>query len=97
VDTGIQTHELVDFGYDYEEDWSGFFEDYTVLEDEELRPFGVNRFGTNTGHYLSQYVTGDHPINIVYGIRKETDGTVIVGYLPLSVYEKNSFNVRGVT
>jgi hypothetical protein len=49
-----------------------------VPEDKEVRPFGDNCFGTETGHYVSLYVTGNRPINMVYGIRRKPDETVIV-------------------
>lgn len=57
---------------------------------------GESNFGKIGGHCLSHYARGNRPIDKTYGIRKETDGTLLVGDSPLTVGENSNVTVRGV-
>jgi hypothetical protein len=48
-------------------------------EDEEISQFGETQFGRTATLYLSQYVRGDCSIDTVYGIRRETNVTFMIG------------------
>jgi len=89
VDTGIQTYD--------DDDGPGFVGDYVMAEDEEIARFGETHFGRIATRYLSQYVRGDRSIDAVYGIRRGTNGTFIVGDSPMRVDENSDVTVLGVT
>jgi hypothetical protein len=89
VDSGIQTYEV--------DDSPDFADDYVMPEDEEITQFGETHFGRIATRYLLQYVRGDRSIDKVYGIRRETNGTFMIGDLPLTVDENGDVPVLGVT
>jgi hypothetical protein len=100
VDAWIQTLEsgrTGGIGYDEEEEEAdGFVGDYMVPEDEEIILFGESHIATIGCHYLSQYARGDRSIDKMYGIRRETDGTFMIGYSPLTVDGSSNVTVRDV-
>jgi hypothetical protein len=95
VDTGIQTYD--DDDDDDDDDGPDFADDYVMSEDEEIAQFGETHFGRIVTRYLSQYVRGDRSIDTVYGIRRETNGTFMIGDSPLKVDENGDVSVLGVT
>ena len=58
---------------------------------------GETHFGRIATSYLSQYVRGNPSIDRGYGIRRETNGTFMIGDSPLSVDEKGEVSVLDVT
>jgi hypothetical protein len=62
-------------------------------ENEETARYGGTHFGRLAARYLLRYVRGDRSIDIVYGIRRATKGTFMIGDSPLSVDENGDVTI----
>jgi hypothetical protein len=95
VDTGIQSFKR-NRADDVDDD-NGFIGAYVMPEEEEITRFGETHFGRIVSRYLSQHARGDRSIVTLYGIRRGTNGTFIIGDSPLSVVSTFSTQIAPIT
>jgi hypothetical protein len=63
--------------------------------EEHVRKFGRENFGELTSPYLTPYVYNKPFVDKQYEIRKETDGTFMIGNAPLSVDNDSNITIYG--
>jgi hypothetical protein len=63
--------------------------------EEHVRKFGRENFGKISRPYLTPYVYNKRFLDKLYGIRKEADGTFMIGNAPLSVDRESNITIYG--
>lgn len=65
--------------------------------DDEISRFGRTHFGRVASAYLSPYVTNSRTLDTVLGIRRDDEGTFMIGDSPVTVDEGGDVTVAEVT
>ena len=84
----------IEEGEEVEED-----EDYFVPGEElrEIEEHLTSRVGKVASEYLSPYVHNRRYLDTEFGIRREDDGTFMIGNSPVTVDENGNINIHGET
>jgi hypothetical protein len=84
VETPKRRHTSPEYGTDEEDEEEGI-EEEEEEEEEEVQHYGRENFDEVASPYLTAYVYNRRFLDKEYGIRKEEDGTFMLGNSPVTV------------